>query len=110
MNVGFMDVGSKITELRTSQNISITDLAKSSGIAQSTLSYIESGKTQPTVETVEKICLTLGITLGEFFADPHEGEPLSLNTRRICKKVAKLSPEKLKVIESIIDTCWSKNE
>jgi HTH-type transcriptional repressor of puuD len=60
-------VGNRITQLRNEHNISITALAKQAGIAQSTLSYIESGENSPTVETVEKLCAAMGVTLAEFF-------------------------------------------
>ncbi|MCL5781504.1 MAG: helix-turn-helix domain-containing protein [Firmicutes bacterium] len=103
-----MDVGRKITELRTTQGISLTNLAKRSGIAQSSLSYIESGKTQPTVETVEKICTALGITLSEFFSDTQEQEPLPPEVRQIYKKVKRLPPDKLKVLNAVLDT-WERD-
>jgi len=102
-----VDVGKRITELRTVQGISLTNLAKRSGIAQSSLSYIESGKAQPTVETAYKICAALGITLAEFFSDqPPELPP---EVRRVCDKLRKLTPDKLKILESVLDT-WVDNE
>lgn len=104
-----MDVGRKITELRTAQGISLTNLAKRSGIAQSSLSYIESGKAQPTVETVEKICTALGITLSEFFSDTQEQEPLPPEVRRITEKIKQLPQNKLKILESVLDT-WVEND
>jgi transcriptional regulator with XRE-family HTH domain len=101
------DVGRRITEIRTSQGISLTNLAKRSGIAQSSLSYIESGKTQPTVETVHKICSALGITLAEFFSD--QTPELPPEVRRVCDKLQKLTPDKLKILESVLDT-WVEND
>ena len=50
------DAGKRVTELRESQGLKITALANLSGIAQSSLSYIESGKNNPTIDTVSKIC------------------------------------------------------
>ena len=61
------DAGKRVTELRESQGLKITALANLSGIAQSSLSYIESGKNNPTIDTVSKICDALGITLVDFF-------------------------------------------
>lgn len=99
-----MEVGRKITELRTAQGISLTNLAKSSGIAQSSLSYIESGKAQPTVETVEKICAALGITLSDLFTDVQEPELLPPELRQVIDKVRKLPPDKIKVLNAVLDT------
>jgi len=98
-----MDVGSKITLLRNAQGISLTKLAKISGIAQSSLSYIESGKAQPTVETVNKICTALGITLAEFFADTQEQNQLPPEARRIINKLDKLTPRQLQILNDVLD-------
>jgi transcriptional regulator with XRE-family HTH domain len=103
-----IDVGKKLTEYRTAQGISLTNLAKLSGIAQSSLSYIESGKAQPTVETTSKICTALGLTLGEFFADGQAPE-LPPEVRRVCGKIQQLPPEKLKILESVLDT-WVESD
>ncbi len=104
-----INVGKRITEIRNAQGISLTSLAKRSGIAQSSLSYIESGKAQPTVETVNKICTAMGLTLAEFFADTREQEPVPPEVRRIMDKVRKLPPDKLKVLESVLDT-WVEDD
>jgi transcriptional regulator with XRE-family HTH domain len=103
-----LDVGRRITEIRTSQGISLTNLAKRSGIAQSSLSYIESGKAQPTVETVNKICTTLGIELHEFFAPDHPPD-LPPEVRRVCDKVQKLPPDKLRILNDVLDT-WVQSD
>lgn len=64
-----MDIGKHLKEVRVKQNISMNSLAKSSNIAQSTLSYIESGKQQPSIDILERILIALGTSLCEFFAD-----------------------------------------
>lgn len=97
-----VDVGKRITEIRVSQGISLTNLAKRSGIAQSSLSYIESGKAQPTVETVNKICTTLGIELHEFFA-PDQAPELPPEVRQVVDKVRKLSPRQIKILNDVLD-------
>lgn len=95
------NVGNKITELRLAQNMSLTGLAKNSDIAQSSLSYIESSKAQPTVETLQKICSALGITLGEFFSD--EPPELSPELRRLLDTAKELSPEQLDTLQSFLN-------
>lgn len=82
-------------------------LAKRSGAAQSAISEIESGQRQPTFEVLEKIVTGLGYSLAEFFADqPPEVPP---EVRRVCEKVAKLPPDKLKVLNAVLDS-WVEND
>lgn len=52
-------IGSKIKNMRLSKCISQNALAKKAGIAQSTLSYIESNKKHPQFHTLSLICQAL---------------------------------------------------
>lgn len=95
-----MNVGARITQLRIIQGISLTNLAKRSGLAQSSLSYIESGKAQPTVETVEKICNALSITLPEFFSN--DPPVISPDMRRLLNVAHGLTPRQLKLALEVL--------
>lgn len=64
-----MNVGQRITQLRTAYGISQYALWKRSGIAQGALSQYESGAKTPGVDTLERICDALGITLSDFFSE-----------------------------------------
>lgn len=61
------DAGKRISELIALNKTSITALANKAGLAQSTLSYIISGKNSPTVDTIIKVCAAFNITVQEFF-------------------------------------------
>ena len=65
-----MDIGKMIKFHRINQELSMNELSKRSSLAQSGLSEIESGKRQPTFDSLEKI-ITLGLnmTLSDFFSD-----------------------------------------
>ena len=63
-----MDVGARIAQLRSAYGISQYALWKRSGIAQGALSQYESGAKTPGVDTLERICDALGITLSDFFS------------------------------------------
>jgi len=82
-------------------------LAKRSGAAQSAISEIESGQRQPTFEVLEKIVTGLGYSLAEFFAD--QAPELPPEVRQIVDKVQKLTPDKLKVLNAVLDT-WVEND
>ncbi len=61
----------RILELCKYRGISVNRLAAISGITQSTLNNIVSGRNQSaTVSTIKKICDGLEITIQEFFYSP----------------------------------------
>ena len=65
--VGYMNVtvGKKIRSMRQSKSINQSDLAKTAGIAQSTLSYIENGRKSPQFHTLSAICRALDVSMLE---------------------------------------------
>ncbi len=64
-------VRERILQLCQERNISINKLCGISGVTQSTVNNITSGRNNSaTVATVKKLCDGLGITLGEFFSTP----------------------------------------
>ena len=68
MTVGEV-VRMRIMELCQEREISFNKLSSISGVTQSTVNNIISGRNNTaTVSTVKKLCDGLGITLGEFFS------------------------------------------
>ena len=61
------DLGSKIRDLRLQKKITLIELSKMTGIAQATLSRMETGLMLGTVKSHQKIAETLGISLGELY-------------------------------------------
>lgn len=59
------DLGSKIRRLRQKKNLSQSELAQKAGVAQSTLSYLESGKKMPQFDTLSALCKGLGVSVLE---------------------------------------------
>lgn len=58
----------RIIDLCHQENISINKLCTMSGVTQSTLNNIVSGRNQSTtISTIKKICDGLGITIIDFF-------------------------------------------
>ena len=63
-------VKQRILDLCEANNITINKLALESGLTQSTLnSIINTGRNNPTLTTIAKICVGLKITVREFFDD-----------------------------------------
>ena len=61
------ELGNEISKLRSSLNISQSELAKRTGINQSDLSRIESGKANPSLTTLQRIATGLGKRLSISF-------------------------------------------
>ena len=67
MNIG-QAVKERILELCREREISINKLSSMSGVTQSTLNNIISGRNNSTtISTVKKLCDGLGITIEDFF-------------------------------------------
>ena len=63
-------ISKRILKLCNDENISINKLAIMSGLTQSTIQSVISGKSKnPKILTIVRICDTFKITLDEFFKD-----------------------------------------
>ncbi len=64
-------VRQRIMDLCRTRNISFNKLSSISGVTQSTVNNIVSGRNKSaTVSTVKKLCDGLGISVNEFFSSP----------------------------------------
>lgn len=63
----------RVYELIDARGISLMKLSEMSGIAYSTTKMAENRNTQLSVDTIERICAALGISLSEFFAEQKVG-------------------------------------
>lgn len=70
-------VGTNLKRLRTEQALSLSDLARASGVAKATLSALEGGRGNPTLETLSALAAALEIPMGDIItaADP---EPVTV--------------------------------
>lgn len=64
-----MEYGTRIRELRKAQNITSKSLSKKINVAPSFVSAIEHNSTKLSLDTLNKICHALHITLQEFFME-----------------------------------------
>lgn len=62
----------RLNNLRTQKNISARKMSNALDFSQSYLSKVESGEMQPSMDKFFAICLYLGITPAEFFAEDIE--------------------------------------
>ena len=85
------DVLEEITRLRIKRKWSEYDLAKHSGLSQSTISTWYRKKQIPTIQTLDKVCAGLGITLSQFFAEDDDAVHLTAQQRELLDNWSALS-------------------
>lgn len=81
----------EITRLRTRRQWSEYDLAKRSGLSQSTISTWYRKNQVPTIQTLDKVCKGLGITLSQFFAEEEDAVSLTPQQRELLDNWSALS-------------------
>lgn len=64
------DVGHRLRALRHQQDLSLSELSRRSRVGKGTLSELESGRRNPTLETLYALATALGLPLSALLADP----------------------------------------
>ncbi|MEM9386563.1 MAG: cupin domain-containing protein [Pseudomonadota bacterium] len=67
-------VGARLRTIRQRHRLSQRELAKRSGVANASISLIESGKLNPTVSMLKKVLDGVPVSLSEFFSDTDEAQ------------------------------------
>lgn len=68
-------VGARLRALRTRRDLTLTDLAETTGISISTLSRLEAGARRPTLELLLPLARAHGVTLDDLVDAPVTGDP-----------------------------------
>ena len=63
-------VGRRLRRLREERQLSLSALARRSGVGKATLSELEGGQRNPTLETLYALTTALGVPLSTVLADP----------------------------------------
>lgn len=102
-----MDIGKKLKKIRKSKGLTGQDIAILAGISQSTISDIEKDKRSVTLNTLEKICEALGISVVEFLDDEYQQKELSDDEKIILKIYSSLTEKEkyllVQLLKSILD-------
>ena len=64
-----MDTMRRVNDLISQRNMTLYQLAKISDVSSSTLRNTKRREGQLSIDTIERICAALGITLSDFFAE-----------------------------------------
>jgi transcriptional regulator with XRE-family HTH domain len=97
-----MNFSSRLKQIKESRMITTSKLAKQSGLSQSFIWRIESGEKQPTLETLRKLSLGLGMSLGELLGEELLSEPESPKIKRIISNIRKLPVEQVDAFDLFI--------
>lgn len=68
-------IGQKVRLLRQARNLSLNELSRLSGISKAALSKLESGGSNPRIDTLEAIAIALRFPLSDLFTRQHEDYP-----------------------------------
>jgi XRE family transcriptional regulator, regulator of sulfur utilization len=69
------NLGESVRRLRELQHISLRALAEKTDFSPSFISQVENGQASPSISSMERIALALGVTLGEFFQSAERDRP-----------------------------------
>lgn len=71
-----MNIGEKVRSLRKQSNMSLRELAQNTGLSKTTLSDLENGTKNPSLDTVEKIATAFGLTSSDLLQKADHPEDL----------------------------------
>ncbi|MFI3255697.1 MAG: helix-turn-helix transcriptional regulator [Eubacteriales bacterium] len=98
-----MDALEKIAELMTERNWTEYRLAKEANLPKSTVTNLFKRNNQPTVTTLESLCVAFGITLSQFFSESEETVALTQEQSRLLKHWGKLPDQQKKDLLQLIE-------
>ena len=63
-------IGAKLRNTRIAQNLTLAQVAESSGLSKGFLSRVERDETSPSIATLVQLCQVLSLPVGALFAEP----------------------------------------
>ena len=89
-----MEIGERLRSIRKAKGLSIYKLSQDTGISQNHISDLELGRRKPSVETLKRLIVPLGITLSELFNEDTEVSILTENERELVENYRTLPDNK----------------
>lgn len=96
-----MDIGQQIAQFRREKGWTTNRLANNSGLSQSFLRSVEMGEKGISVENLQLLCDTLGISMKQFFDFPEEDDS---ECEAILRQIERLTPEQRKALSAFLNT------
>ena len=89
-----MDFGAMLEYIRTQRKISIYKISKTTGLSNSYIRDLERGKRNPSLDTLCRISVPLGVSVSELLNESEELSYLSAEEKNIIENIRLLSDEK----------------
>lgn len=96
-------IANRINELCEKQDISKYQLAKQSGLAESSISNLLNRSSDARCSTISRVCEGFGITMAQFFQDDDKRCDLNIEQQHILNVWESLSKEEKRLVEAYID-------
>ncbi|WP_195572469.1 helix-turn-helix domain-containing protein [Paenibacillus sp. 1001270B_150601_E10] len=98
-----MQIGDRLRKFRREKKLTTTQLSKQSGVTQSTISEIENNNRSPQLDTLEKICQALEISMTELLYEAQNNSfPLTDEERLILKVFYQLNIEEREALKTLV--------
>lgn len=99
-----MDIGTKLRKLRTSKHLSIYRVSQDTGISPNHIKALENGERNPSLDTLTRLCIPLGISLPELINDDAEVSFLTVRERALVEHFRTLPDAKADLLLTIAKT------
>lgn len=103
-------IADRINQLCEKQNITKYQLAKRSGMSESSISNLLNRHSDPRFTTLSRICDGFGITLSQFFLPDGEKVDLTSEQKRILDIWEKLDDDEKRLVNAYIDGVRKKTQ
>ena len=103
-------VAERIIELCEKQNISRYQLARRSGMSESSISNLLNRHSDPRFTTLYRICEGFGMTMSQFFLPDGEKLDLTAEQKQLLDTWEKLSDEEKRLVSAYIDGIQKKSQ
>lgn len=92
-----MELGKRLKYFREAKNLTVYKLSQETNISQGHISDLENGKNLPTIYTLSRLIVPLGITLSEFFNEDGEISILSEKERELVETYRTMPDDRAEV-------------
>lgn len=97
-----MEIGKRLRSIRESKKMTIYRLSQETGISHNHISDLERGARKPSVETLRRLVVPLGITLSELFSDGEQVSYLSEKEIQLIQSYRTLSDHQADIVFDLI--------
>jgi len=107
-----MEIGKKIKSIREAKEMTAKEVISAVDMGAAMYSRIETGKTEPSLSTLEKIAKALGVKLSDFFDGDKLADVNSYDASIMekIKLVEGLNEEEKKIVFSLVDALVGKKK